>query len=389
VSSHTLGSLPAWQDQFTICGIVGLAVFVIALFTLRELSPNLRDQLMVSMRDRALVEARAAGIDTRQSRENPWRQMMRVGIVGSAFAISVFLIIYYTAVGFFTVYFTTIFGFTLAQANGIGNWFWSFNAGALIVAGVVSDRLRVRKPFMVFGAIGAIVMTIVFLSRTSHPHTSYYTFVWIISALAVCMAIAYAPWMAGFTEDVEKRNPALTATGLAVWGWVIRVVVAVSIFILPFVVTSMTPLVQSGTQVQTLAAKYHTELATIAAVDPATLATLSTTPTDPTAGAKAVGEIAAAFHVDAGTATQRLLAAAAVPRADLTFLMTHATEVQNASLSAPGQWQSWWWVCVGGEAVFIPLIFLMGGRWSPRRAKNDLDEHERQVAMEMEALAKS
>ena len=203
------------------------------------------------------------------------------------------------------------------------------------------------------------------------------------------MAIAYAPWMAGFTEDVEKRNPALTATGLAVWGWVIRVVVAVSIFILPFVVTSMTPLVQSGTQVQTLAAKYHTELATIAAVDPATLATLSTTPTDPTAGAKAVGEIAVAFHVDAAAATQRLLAAAAVPRADLTFLMTHATEVQNASRSAPGQWQSWWWVCVGGEAAFIPLIFLMGGRWSPRRAKGDLDEHERQVAMEMEALAKS
>jgi MFS family permease len=389
VSSHTLGSLPAWQDQFTICGIVGLVVFVIALFTLRELSPNLRDQLMVSMRDRALVEAKAAGIDTRQSRENPWRQMIRVNIIGSAFAISVFLIIYYTAVGFFTVYFTTIFGFTLAQANGIGNWFWSFNAGALIVVGIVSDRLRVRKPFMVFGAVGAIVMTIVFLSRTSQPHTSYYTFVWIISTLAVFMAIAYAPWMAGFTEDVEKRNPALTATGLAVWGWVIRAVVAVSIFILPFVVTSMTPLVQSGTQVQTLAAKYSTQLATIAAVDPATLATLSTQPTDQAAGAKAVGEIAAAFHVDARAATQRLLAAAAVPAADLTFLRTHAAEVQDASQSAPGQWHSWWWVCVGGETVFIPLIFLMGGRWSPRRARTDLDEHERRVAEEMEALAKS
>ncbi|HEY3610443.1 MAG TPA: MFS transporter [Pseudonocardiaceae bacterium] len=389
VSSHTLGSMPAWQDQFTICGIVGLVVFVIALFTLRELSPNLRDQLMVSMRDRALVEAKAAGIDTRQARANPWRQMMRVNIVGSAFAISVFLIIYYTAVGFFTIYFTTIFGFTLAQANGIGNWFWAFNAGALIVAGVVSDRLRVRKPFMVFGAVGAIVMTIVFLSRTSHPHTSYYTFVWIISTLAVFMAIAYAPWMAGFTEDVEKRNPALTATGLAVWGWVIRAVVAVSIFILPFVVTSMTPLVQSGTQVQTLAAKYSTQLATIGAIDPATLGTLSTNPTDLAAGAKAVGEIAGAFHVDAATATQRLLAAAAVPSADLTFLRTHAAEVQSASLSAPGQWHSWWWVCVGGEGVFIPLIFLMGGRWSPRRARTDLDEHERRVAMEMEALAKS
>jgi MFS family permease len=55
VSSNTLGHLKAWQDQFYISGIVGLVVFVIALFGLRELSPNLRDQLMVSMRDRALI----------------------------------------------------------------------------------------------------------------------------------------------------------------------------------------------------------------------------------------------------------------------------------------------------------------------------------------------
>ncbi|HEX4725864.1 MAG TPA: MFS transporter [Pseudonocardiaceae bacterium] len=389
VSSHTINSLPAWQDQFTICGIVGLVVFVIALLFLRELSPNLRDQLMVSMRDRALIEAKAAGIDVRHATERPWRQMMHVNIVGSAFAISVFLIIYYTAVGFFTVYFTTIFGFTLAQANGIGNWFWAFNAGALILVGVVSDRFRVRKPFMIFGAAGAIVMTIIFLTRATQPHTGYYTFVWIISALAVCAGIAYAPWMASFTETVEQRNPALTATGLAVWGWVIRAVVAVSIFILPFVVSSMTPLVQYGTQVQTLAARYSNELATIGTIDPATLATLSTQPTNPTAGATAVGEIVKGLHVDVATATQRLLAAAAVPRSDLLFLQSHATEVENASHSAPNQWQSWWWVCVGGEAVFIPLIFVMGGRWSPRKARRDLDEHERRVAAELAELAKS
>ena len=389
VSSHTISRLPAWQDQFTICGIVGLVVFVIAVVSLRELSPNLRDQLMVSMRDRALIEAKAAGIDVKHATDRPWRQMMHVNIVGSAFAISVFLIIYYTAVGFFTVYFTTIFGFTLAQANGIGNWFWAFNAGALILVGVVSDRLRVRKPFMVLGAAGTIVMTIIFLTRTSQPHTGYYTFVWIISLLAVCAGIAYAPWMASFTETVEQRNPALTATGLAVWGWVIRAVVAVSIFILPFVVTAMTPLVQYGTQVQTLATKYSTELATIGAVDPVTLATLSAQPTNPGAAAKAIGEIAGAFHVDAGAATQRLLAVAAVPKSDLLFLQSHATEVENASRSAPSQWQSWWWVCVGGEAVFIPLIFVMSGRWSPRKARKDLDEHERRVAAELAELAKS
>ena len=128
VSSNTVTVLPAWQSQFVICGIVGLVVFVVALFSLRELSPNLRDQLMVSMRDRALVEARAAGIDVDRAIERPWRQMMTLRVIGSAFAISVFLIIYYTAVGFFTIYFTTIYGFSLAQANGIGNWFWGIDA---------------------------------------------------------------------------------------------------------------------------------------------------------------------------------------------------------------------------------------------------------------------
>ncbi len=220
VSSHTLSHLTAWQDQFIICGIVGLVVFVIALFGLRELSPNLRDQLMVSMRDRALIEAKASGVGVDTSR--PWRQMMHLNIVGSAFAIGVFLIIYYTAVGFFTVYFTTIFGFSLAQANGIGNWFWAFDAVALILVGVASDKLRVRKPFMVLGAIGAIVMAVIFLTRATQPGTGYYSFVVIISLLAVFMGIAYAPWMASFTETVEQRNPALIATGLAVFGWVIR-----------------------------------------------------------------------------------------------------------------------------------------------------------------------
>ena len=63
VSSHTLAGHPDWRFQFRLCGMAGLAVWAIALIGLRELSPRLRDQLMVSMRDRALIEARAAGID--------------------------------------------------------------------------------------------------------------------------------------------------------------------------------------------------------------------------------------------------------------------------------------------------------------------------------------
>jgi MFS family permease len=384
VSTNTVGSLHAWQDQFIICGIVGLVVGVIAVVGLRELSPQLRDQLMVSLRDRALVEARAKGIDIAQSLRRPWRQMMRLDVIGSAFAISVFLLIYYTAVGFFTVYFTTLHGYTLSRANSIGNWFWAFDAGALIVVGIISDRVGVRKPFMVIGGVGAIAATIVFLNLGANA--SYGTFALVISIMAVCLAIAYAPWMASFTETVEKHNPALTATGLAVWGWIIRAVIAISILILPSVVGSMTPLVTYGAQVSTLSTKYAPQLATLKAVDPATLAALQANPANAAAGAKAVGEIVTAFHVTPAVATSRLTAVATVPKSDLAYLSAHGTAVQQAAAAAPGEWRNWWWVCVGGEVAFLPFILVMAGRWSPRKAREDAAAHANLVKTELAAM---
>jgi len=384
VSSNTLSHLTAWQDQFIICGIAGIIVGIIAVVGLRELSPQLRDQLMVSLRDRALVEARARGLDVQDLTRRPWQQMLRLDIIGSAFAISVFLLIYYTAVGFFTVYFSAVHNYSLSTANSIGDWFWAFDAGALIIIGIVSDRLRVRKPFMVFGAVGAIVMTIVFLNLG--VTTGYSTFAVVISILAVFLAIAYAPWMASFTETVEKHNPALTATGLAVWGWIIRAVIAISILILPSVVGSMTPLVTYGSTAISINAQYGTELATLQAIDPKTQATLAVNPTDPTADATAVGEIAKAFNVSPTVATARLTAVGSVPPSDLLFMQAHGAQVVTAAAAAPGQWRNWWWVCVGGMVLFLPLTLVMTGRWSPRRAREDAEEHERLVQQELAAL---
>ncbi len=429
VATNTLPHLPPWQDQFIICGIAGLGVFAIALFGLRELSPRIRDQLMVSIRDRALIEARAQGIDIEEGLRHPWRQMLHLDVIGSAFGISVFLIIYYTAVGFFTVYFTTIFGFTVPMADGIGNWFWAFDAGALVVFGLLSDALRVRKPFMIFGATGAIVMTIIFLTRATHPTTGYYTFVWMISVLSVFLAITYAPWMASFTETVERRNPALTATGLAVWGWIIRVVIAVSLLVLPALVSSATPLVTYGAKVKAIATKYGPQLATLTAygpkveaiarsyptqvkalqsIDPTTLATLQANPSSSAAIGKAVSEISTGLHVSSLVALGDLVAVskvpksdlaylaahgaavakadAAIPPADLAYVTAHGTDVAAAAKQTPSQWQHWWWVCVGGEVVFLPLVLLMTGRWRPKRAKQDAQEHERRVREEMAKL---
>ncbi|MGH9081776.1 MAG: MFS transporter [Acidimicrobiales bacterium] len=387
VSSNTLTHLHSWQDQFTICGIVGLGLFGVALFGLRELSPGLRGQLMVSLRDRMLVEARAQGIDVAASLKKPWRQMIKWDLVVPAFGAAVLLLVYYAMVGFLVIYFAGIFGFSTQKANTLGDWFWAFDAGGLVVVGYLSDKLRVRKPFMVFGAVVAAVMTIIFLTRTTHPHTSFTTFVIVMSILAVGLAIAYAPWFAAFTETAERRNPALMATGLAVNGWVLRAVVTVMSLLLPIVVSSMTPIVTYGARVVALAKQYAPELATAAAVPKPTLAALTANPSTAKSLGVAVTDISTKLHVPAGTAVTRLIALGkAAKEPGFKFLAAHSPAVVSASKVAPTQWEHWWWVCVAGEVVFIPTIFLMTGRWSPAAAKRDAEEHERMVEAELAHL---
>ena len=385
VASHTLTHLHAWQDQFTICGLAGIGVFLLALFGLRELAPNLRDQLMVSVRDRALVEAKAAGLDVESMLEKPWRQMLRPDIILGAFAISTFLIIYFTAVGFNVVYFQTVFGFSTANANGIGNWWWSFNALALVIVGVLSDKARVRKPFMVFGCLGTIAMTIVYLGYATHPHTGYYTLVLTVSVLAAFMGFAYAPWMAAYTETVERRNPALIATGLAVWGWVIRAVVAISILILPVVITSVTPLVEHGPLGQKAQAieKSDPLIKTVIA-HPALFAQLAKHPSTaepPALLKKAIAEVGLPKLLAISKDTKIKSEAAFFTKNAATL-----TSVEKAAATTPHQWQDWYWVCVGGEVLFLPFMLVLGGRWRPKRARQDAEEHEKKVAEELAAL---
>jgi MFS transporter, ACS family, D-galactonate transporter len=85
----------------------------------------------------------------------------------------------------------------------------------------------------------------------------------------------------------------------------------------------------------------------------------------------------------------QLTALSKVPPSAIAFLQAHGTQVQTAAAAAPGQWKNWWWVCVGGEVLFLPFIFIMTGRWSPRKAKQDAEEHEAKVQAELAALQKA
>jgi MFS family permease len=379
VASNTINGNPStafWVHEYHIAGIVGLVVFLIALIGLRELSPGLRDQLMVTMRDRALIEARAKGIDIEASLRNPWGQLLKLDVVVSAIGIAVFLLIYYTAVGFALLFLTTVFGFSVQDGNALGNWNWGFNVIAVIMFGIISDKLRVRKPIMIAGGVGAAIMIVVYLEQIGH-HPSYYDMAVILAALAFCLGVAYVPWMASFTETVEARNPALTATGLAIWGWIVRVTVFASYLVLPAVVNTVTPLVNYGGQVQALVAKYPA-----ATLPPATLLTLQRDPTNAAALAQAHAQLGPNYVKD-------LLSLAAAPAADKAYLAAHGPAVKNAKAQTGDQWKTWYWICFGGVIFFLGTVPLVRGRWSPKRARADEQAHEAMVQAELAKLSQA
>jgi MFS family permease len=432
-----------WTHEYRICGIAGLVVFVIALLGLRELSPRLRDQLMVTMRDRALIEARAKGLDVESLLHHPWRQLLKPDIIISAISVSIMLLVYYTAVGFLVIYMTTMFGFSVKDANGLGNWQWGFNVIAVIVVGIISDWLRVRKPFMVLGGILAAVMTVVYLEQAGH-HPSYYTLALILAALSFGLGVAYTPWMASYTETVEARNPALIATGLAIWGWIIRIVIFVSFLIIPAVINSVTPLVNYGATVSAYATTYKSELA-FASSHPAVVATATKYKTQLADAAKFAPELAVitanpvlftklaaypnpatippALQAQAVTAAgggakgiailttiaanstaidsviaagpqlatvapyaAQLTALSKVPPSVFAYLKAHGAAVTTAAANAPGQWKTWYWICFGGIILFLLSIPVLRGRWKPSDARRDEREHEAMVAAELAKL---
>jgi MFS family permease len=489
VGSITIPLVPSlrfWTHEYVICGIVGLVVFLVALVGLRELSPAIRDQLMVSMRDRALVEARAKGLDVNALLKGHWRQLMKADIIVSALAVAVMLLIYYALVGFLSIYAVTIFGYPLKEANNLGYWCWAFNAGAVILVGMASDRLRVRKPFMVVGAIGAAVMLVLFLYQAkADAHPSFSTIAAILAIMLFFLGVAYTPWMASFTETVEHRNPAATATGLAIWGWLLRVIVFASSLVLLAVVNSVTPLVVYGGNVSAYATQYpslvwagshptiiadvttyKTQL-TFASTHPSIVATAKADATQIANAAKFAPELAviqanpklfaeaakypsnkvpaalAAKLVKAAgggakglgilttlsansAAIQGVIAAAPqlatlqpyaaqlkalslVPSAVITavsapgvsanlaalqkvppsvvkYMDAHAGAVSSAAATSPGQWRTWYWVCFGGLIFFLLSIPLLRGRWRPRDAKRDEEEHEAMVQAELAKL---
>jgi MFS family permease len=225
-----------WQQLYRFSGYAAIVMFVICLFLLRELSPGMRSQRMAAMHEHVLVEARARGINLEALTKNRWRQMLHVNTVFSPIGINLFLVIYLTAISYFVFYLPEFLGFSLSSFNGLQEIYWGVDIVALLVFGWISDRLMVRKPFMVIGSVGLVVAIILLMN--AKRGVSFTDMALILSFLSASLACGYGPWFASFTETLEAHNPALIATGSSLYGFATRLVGVPFGIVIPIIVGS-------------------------------------------------------------------------------------------------------------------------------------------------------
>ncbi|MBV9231479.1 MAG: MFS transporter [Chloroflexi bacterium] len=235
VTSQTLHTFGTWQSQFVIAGITGLVVALICFFGLRELSPELRGQVITTLEETKLAEERAQNTNVAEAMKHPWRQMLRSRVLVAALGIAIFMTFYFSAALYFPTYLTKAFPFTLDGSNRLMSIFNIIDVIGGVLIGFLSDRFIVRKPFMLGGTLVLILTVLFFISRIGQP-ISFVLMSVILGIFGFTVATVWVSWFAGFSEMLEDINPSLVGTGLGIAGFVQRTTTTVALLALTLVV---------------------------------------------------------------------------------------------------------------------------------------------------------
>jgi OPA family glycerol-3-phosphate transporter-like MFS transporter len=221
----------SWQSQFVIMGVVSLVLSLVIAVNIAELSPQLRAHIRHT--------ERTAAYPTDPSRPARGRDLLSCSrLRAHAFGISLWLVLYVTLAMYGQTMLVDSFAVTPAKASAIMSAFWAVVLVVLVAAGRISDRLQLRKPFILGGTLAAALVLghLVFLAGRASVPAGHLMLAG--GLLGASLATAYAPWMASYSEDAEDTDPRLQGTAWGIFGILSRTVAVLVLVAVPRVVAA-------------------------------------------------------------------------------------------------------------------------------------------------------
>jgi MFS family permease len=230
IAGATLPIYHSWQSQIWIMGVLGIAMYIPIVLWLRDLSPELRLQIFKS--EIATMQAEGHRIPAAAELPSSTRDAF-ARLLGNfevwllVIGVTANLTLYFAIQAFGPLMFTEAFHYTPAEAAHMNANFWFANLATLVITGLISDRLQIRKPIAMFGGTLASILMLWWIPTFGHTMPRATTAM-VASLMGCFLAIGYVPWAAQFSEALEDVSPALQATGWAFFGLVARAWVAIS-----------------------------------------------------------------------------------------------------------------------------------------------------------------
>lgn len=203
-----------WQSQFIMQGSLSLILAILIAITIRDLSPQLRAQILANVKLAGAAEAAAA--NTRVARPR-YTELMRHPVIWvHCVGITMWLLFYQTLTGWGQYLLSANFGLSAADASEVMTGFWILDLILLVLTGWISDRLQLRKPFIIVGSLGLAFVAFYFASLIGTEVSQGQLFI-IAMLSGIPLGMSYSAWMANYSENVEDINPRLQGTAWAIY----------------------------------------------------------------------------------------------------------------------------------------------------------------------------
>lgn len=204
LAGHVLDSVGTWQHMFLIYGFVAVGVWLLLWLFGREPSPGYRAQIIYSQGDQQAVDQRRKIIEARGVQVDGFWKFITADwrLWSFATAQALFLLGYTTFVAYGPLFTVQGFHQSAQEGSNITSWIYASIIVFLIVGGVLSDWLRVRKALaMFFCMLSGVALIGLGLAVGADLSSTQVIFLYI--GIGAVMALMWSPANALFSEAAE------------------------------------------------------------------------------------------------------------------------------------------------------------------------------------------